>query len=68
MLPNISRKKSNQTIKFGPLMEYNKRDIFSGNHAEIEAGGLVPNLFLLLKKVLYEIKASGLQISFNIFR
>ena len=49
-------------------MEYNKRDIFSGNHAEIEAGGLVPNLFLLLKKVLYEIKASGLQISFNIFR
>ena len=32
-----------------------------------EAGRLVPELFLLFKKALYEIKASGLQISFNIF-
>ena len=38
------------------------------NHAENEAGRLVPNLFLFFIKALYEIKASGLQLSFNHFR
>ena len=33
-----------------------------------EAGGLVPDHFLFFKKALYEVKASGLQLSFNIFR
>ena len=28
LLPNISRSKYNQTIKFGQLMEYNMRNIF----------------------------------------
>ena len=28
MLPNISRSKGNETVKFGQLIEYNKRDIF----------------------------------------
>ena len=28
---------------------------------------LVPDLFLLFKKALYEVKASGLQLSFKIF-
>ena len=28
ILPNISRIKSNQTIKFGQLIEYNMRNIF----------------------------------------
>ena len=28
ILPDISQSKSNQTIKFGQLMEYNKRNIF----------------------------------------
>ena len=37
------------------------------NHAENEAGRLVPELFLWFKKALYEVKASGLQLSFNIF-
>ena len=32
-----------------------------------KAGRLVPDLFLFLKKALYEVKASGLQLSFNIF-
>ena len=32
-----------------------------------EAVRPVPNLFLFFKKVLYEVKASGLQLSFNIF-
>ena len=28
ILPNISQSKGNQTMKFGQLIEYNKRDIF----------------------------------------
>ena len=28
ILPNISQSKSNQTMKFGQLIEYNKRNIF----------------------------------------
>ena len=28
ILPNISQSKDNQTMKFGQLIEYNKRNIF----------------------------------------
>ena len=46
ILSNISRSKSNQTMKFGQLMKYNK--IFSiKNHVENEAERLVPDLFLV---------------------
>ena len=38
------------------------------NHAENVAGRLVPDLFLFFKKALYEVKVSGQQLSFNIFR
>ena len=55
-------------MKIGQLIEYNKRYFFFKNHAENEAGRLVPDLFLFLKKPLYEVKASGMQLSFNIFR
>ena len=34
---------------------------------ENEAGILVPYLFLFIGKAQYEVKASGLQRSFNIF-
>ena len=40
---------------------------FLNNYAENEAGGLVPDLFLLFEKALYAIKAEGLQFSCNIF-
>ena len=40
---------------------------FFKNHSENETGSLVPDLFLLFKKALYEIKASGLQLRFNVF-
>ena len=68
ILPNISPSKSNQTMKFGESIEYNKRKCFFKNHAQIEAEGLVPDLFLFFKKAIHEVKASGLQLSFNIFR
>ena len=35
-----------------------------GGHAEIEAGRLVPGLFLYFTKALHEVKARGLQLSF----
>ena len=56
-------------MKFGQVMSYNKRNIFFfKNHEEIEAGRLVPNSFFVFLEKLYEVKASGLQLSFNIFR
>ena len=52
MLPNISQSKGNQTMKFGQLIEYDRRNIFSKNYAENEAGRVVPDLFLFFKKSL----------------
>ena len=54
-------------MKFGQLIDYNKSHTES--HAENETGRLVPGLFLFFfKKALYQAKASGLQLSFNIVR
>ena len=38
------------------------------SHAENEAGKLVPDFFLFVKKPLYEVKPGGLQLNFNHFR
>ena len=38
ILPNISRSKGNQTMKFGQLIEYNMRNIFLEN-SYIKCGG-----------------------------
>ena len=55
------------TFEFNQVVEYNKSNIFFfKNHAGTESGRLVPDLFLFFKKALCEIKASGLQLSFNI--
>ena len=45
ILPNISQSKGNQTMKFGQLIKYKKR-----NYAEIEIGRLIPDLFLVFEK------------------
>ena len=50
ILANISQSKSSQIMKFGQLIEYNKRNIFLENYAENEAGRLVPDLPLFFKK------------------
>ena len=47
---NIARSKGSKTMKFGQLIEYDVRDILWNNHAENEAGILVPDCFLLFKK------------------
>ena len=41
---------------------------FFKNYGENEAVRLVPDLFLFFEKAQYEVKASGLQLSFDIFR
>ena len=50
ILLNISQSKGNQTMKFGQLTEYNKRNIFFKNYAENEARRLVPDFFLFFEK------------------
>ena len=42
-LPNISGIKGNQTMKFGKLIEYPKRNILFKNYAENEEGKVVPD-------------------------
>ena len=54
-------------MKLGQLKEYINRNIFLKNYAENKVGRLVPELFLFFKKALYEVNASGMQPSFNIF-
>ena len=38
------------------------------NYAENGTERLDPDLFLFFKKALYEVKVSGVELSFNIFR
>ena len=68
MLLNISRNKGNQTMKFGQVIEHNKIFFSKKKNSENDAGKLVPDLFLFFKKTLYEVRSSGLQLSFNILR
>ena len=52
ILTNISRSKSNYTMKLGQLIEYNKWKIFLQKLcAENDAGRLVPDLFLFSENV-----------------
>ena len=55
-------------MKLGQLIEYRKINTFFKSYPEDQAGKIVPDLFLFFKKVQYELKAGGLQLSFNIFQ
>ena len=68
ILLNISRIKGNQTMKFGEVIKYNKRNIYLQKHAKNDTGRLDPDLFLLFKKALFKVKTSSLQLGFTIFR
>ena len=53
-------------MKFGQLIECNKRKNFLQNHAGNKAWRPVPDLFLFFIKALYEVKVSVQQLlSFN---
>ena len=49
--------------KFGQLIEHEKY-FSSKNHAKIETGRLVVELFLFFKEALYKVKASGQHLCF----
>ena len=50
ILSSISGSKSNQAVKHGQLIQYNKRNVFFfKSYAESEVGRLVPDLFLFFK-------------------
>ena len=66
ILPNISRSKDNQTMKFGQLIVYSTKIFIFKNHAENDAKRLVLDLFLFFKKALHKLKASGQHFSFDI--
>ena len=55
-------------MKFGQLVEYPKGNILFKNYAAKKAGKLVLVCFLFFKKVLDQVKASGLQLDFTIFQ
>ena len=46
ILPNISRSKSNQTMKFGQLIEYDMETFFLKNHLQSVVEKLFLDLFL----------------------
>ena len=58
-LPNISRNKDTQKLKFRYLTEYNTENIifFFKNHTGNETGRLVSDLFLVFKIALYDLKS-----------
>ena len=46
ILPNILINKGNQSMKFSQLINVMREIFFFKNHAENEAGKLVPDLFI----------------------
>ena len=60
-------KKGNQTMKFGQLIEY-KRNIFLQKLCGKRGKETSSRPLYFFRKSLNEVKASGLQLSFNIFR
>ena len=46
ILPNISRGKGNQTMKFGQLLQYNMRNIFVEKLYTTCGGEIIPRPFL----------------------
>ena len=57
ILPNISRSKGNQAMKFIQLIKYSVRNTFFKNRAENELGRLVP-AFCFFKKFYSKWSAS----------
>ena len=52
-LPNISRNKGNQTVKFGQLIEYDKRNIFLRKSYTNVVEKLVPDPLIKIQNRVY---------------
>ena len=69
ILPNTSRSKGKQTMKFGQVIKnITTKIFFLKNNTENKAERLDPGLFFFFKKALDQVKVSSLKLSFNIFR
>ena len=51
ILPNISRSKGNQTMKFGQLIEYNMRNNFLEKLCRKRGGEIIPTFFFKKSKL-----------------
>ena len=67
ILPNISRRKDNKTIKFGQLIKYNKKNVSLEIMQRMWQGDQFQT-FLLFKRASYEVNASRVQLSSNLIR
>ena len=64
---NISQSKGSHIMKFGQLIEHNKRNIFLQKSCRLsKRERLFPDLFF--SKMLYDLNVSGLQLNCIIFR
>ena len=68
ILPNISRSQRNQAMTFAQSIEYNKINNFLQRLCRKWDRKTSSESLLFFKKALYEVEASGLKLSFNIFR
>ena len=68
ILANISKRTDKQKMTSGHLVEYNKRNFNFKNHVKNDAGRIVPYSFLFLRKSLYDIKANGMPLNFNMIQ
>ena len=55
LLPNISRSKGNQTMKFGLSIEYNMRNNFLGKWCTKCGGEIIPLYFLKKSKLIISL-------------
>ena len=70
-LPEISRAKGNQALKFGQSRKYSVRNIFIQKVCRNELGRLVQDLLLFFKKALHKARSAlvliGQHVNFNTF-
>ena len=55
ILPDISRSKGNQGMKYGQLIKHNMKIFFCKIHTKNELGRLDLNHFLYFRKVFYKV-------------
>ena len=68
ILPNTSPIQDKQTMKFGQLVEYNKRNTLLQKSCRKWGKKTSPRPLFVFKKALCEVKASGPQLGFTIFQ
>ena len=62
ILPNISQSKGKHIIKFGQVEKYNKKNIFLQKSCRKYVRETSSRPLCILKKMLYEVKTSGLHL------